>query len=75
MTSKRLIEAMDFKSDTKNWKYPFKTMTSKYGREFIEHIKIMWGANGGGQTEVEFCEMNDLPKDFFIKNIKTAKCL
>lgn len=70
MTSKRLIEAMDFDSDTKNWKYPFKVMTKKYGKEFVDHIKTMWEANGGGQTDEEFCRMNDLPTEFFIKIVR-----
>lgn len=61
---------MDFDSDTKNWKYTFKVMTKKYGKDFIEHLQLMWGANGGGQSEEEFCEMNDLPVDFFTKVIK-----
>lgn len=66
----RLCEAMDFESNTKNWKYPFKTMTKQYGKDFIEHLKEMWAANGEGQTESEFCEMNDLEIDFFNKVIK-----
>lgn len=67
------IKAMDFESDTKNWKYPFKTMSQKYGKEFIETIKAMWEANGGCQTEEEFCAMNDVPKSFFEKQCKGIK--
>jgi hypothetical protein len=70
MLSQRIIEAMDFESDTLNWKYPFKTMSKKYGREFIDVVKALWEANGGSQTEEEFCQMNDLPKGFFDKVIK-----
>lgn len=31
----RIFEAMDFESDTKNFKCPFKKMTQRYGKEFI----------------------------------------
>ncbi len=60
---------MDFESDTRNFKYPFKVMTKKYGKDFIETVKAMWQANGGSQTKQEFCEMNDLPESFFEKVI------
>lgn len=67
----RIIEAMDFDSDTKNWKYPFAHMCRFYGKEFIETMQAMWMANGGCQTEEEFYEMNGIPKSFFEKTIKT----
>lgn len=70
MSTNRIIEAMDFESDSKNWKYPFKTMTKKYGKDFIDTLKAMWQANGEGQTEEEFCEMNDLSMEFFIKVVR-----
>ena len=66
----RIIEAMDFESDTKNWKYSFEKMTKYYGKDFIETIKGMWEANGDCQTEEEFCEMNGIPKKFFENVIK-----
>jgi len=66
----RINEAMDFESDTTNWKYPFKTMTKKYGREFIETLKVMWSVNDGVQSENEFCEMNGIPQSFFTNTIK-----
>lgn len=66
----RIIEAMDFESDTKNWKYTFNVMSKKYGKEFIETLKAMWIANGGSQTEQDFCEMNDIPIQFFNKVVK-----
>ena len=66
----RIIEAMDFESDTNNWKFPFDRMTKFYGRDFIEMIKSMWEANGDGQTEDEFCVMNGIPRSFFEKTIK-----
>jgi len=72
----RIIEAMDFESDTKNWKFPFDRMCKFYGRDFIETIRAMWEANYDVQTEDEFCEMNGIPKSFFektIKNVRTAK--
>jgi hypothetical protein len=70
MTTNRIIEAMDFESDIKNWKYPFNIMTKKYGKDFIMMLKAMWVANGDGQSEEEFCEMNDISNAFFIKVIK-----
>ena len=69
-SNNRIIEAMDFDSDDKNWKFSFERMTKFYGREFIDIIRAMWEANGGGQTEDEFCEMNGIPKTFFEKTIK-----
>lgn len=66
----RIIEAMDFESDTKNWKYSFKRMTKQYGREFIDTLRAMWFGNENTQTEDEFCEMNGIPKAFFIGVIK-----
>ena len=70
MSTNRIIEAMNFESDTLNWKYSFKIMCSKYGKDFIEILIVMWEANGEGQTEEEFCIMNNLPKEFFNKHIK-----
>jgi hypothetical protein len=69
----RIIEAMDFESDTKNWKFPFERMTKYYGIDFIEVVRGMWEANSGSQTEEEFCEMNDITKKFFEKVIKKVK--
>jgi hypothetical protein len=66
----RVIEAMDFESNTKNWKFPFDRMTKFYGRDFIEMVKSMWEVNGESQTEEEFCEMNGIPTSFFEKTIK-----
>jgi hypothetical protein len=63
-------DTIDFESDTKNWKYSFKIMTKKYGREFISTLKAMWEANGGGQTEDEFCSMNNITIEFLNKIIK-----
>lgn len=70
MASKRLLSAMDFESDTKNWKYPFKTMSKKYGKEFIDIVKALWEANEDVLTEEEFCELNGLPIGFFNNVIK-----
>lgn len=66
----RINEAIDFESNTKNWKHSFKIMSKKYGKDFIEILKAMWNANGGGQTENDFCEMNEIPNQFFYKIIK-----
>lgn len=66
----RIVEAMDFESNDNNWKFPFKKMSKKYGKEFIEILRAMWYANDGAQTEDQFCEMNGIPKPFFIGVIK-----
>lgn len=66
----RIIEAIDFESDTQNWKFDFKHMSKRYGREFIDTVRAMWQANDGIQTEEEFCEMNGMPKGFFENVIK-----
>lgn len=67
----RIIEAMDFESDTSNWRYPFEKMCKQYGKEFIDMLRAMWQANGGGQTEDEFIKMNGIPMQFFIKNVRS----
>ena len=69
----RIIEAMDFDSDTSNWKHDFKVMSKRYGRDFIDTMKAMWSANYDVQTEDEFCKMNGIPKGFFEKVIKNNK--
>lgn len=66
----RIIEAMDFESDTLNWKYPFEKMCRLYGKEFILMLQAIWMANGGGQTDDEFIKMNGIPVQFFLKHIK-----
>lgn len=73
MASERIISAMDFESDTKNWKYPFKKLTKSYGREFIEIVKVMWEANDGCQSIEEFCEMNSINIGFFNNVINKNK--
>lgn len=69
----RIIEAMDFESNEKNWKYSFKKMTKKYGKDFIDLLKIMWSMNDNIQSVTEFCEMNGVPENFFNKVI-IKKC-
>lgn len=66
----KIIDCIDFESDTKNWKYSFEIMTKKCGKDFIDMIKAMWSANDDVQTEDEFCEMNGITKQFFEKVIK-----
>lgn len=64
----RILEAIDFESDTSNWKYSFKILTKKYGGEFVTLIKAMWEANT--LADSEFCKLNGLPIGFFNKIIK-----
>jgi len=64
----KIENAMNFESDISNWKYSFEVMSRKFGRDFIEILKIMWMISD--QTENDFCEMNIIPKSFFEKVIK-----
>jgi len=66
----RIFEIVDFESDDKNFTMDFKKASKKIGKDFIETIQAMWAANGGAQTEEEFCEMNDIPKGFFENKVK-----
>ena len=66
----RIFEITDFESNDKNFTMDFKTASKKIGKTFIETIQTMWVANGGSQTEEEFCEMNNIPKGFFENKIK-----
>ncbi len=66
----RILEALDFESNDKNFKYDFKTMTKKYGRDFIELLKALWSVNDNVLTEEEFCKLNNIPLDFLNKTIK-----
>ena len=64
------MNAVDWESDTNNFKYDFKIMSKKYGQAYIVYCKAMWSANEGVQTEDEFCKMNaDMPRGFFDKVI------
>ena len=67
------LSAVDFESDTNNFKYDFETMTKKYGQAFMVYCKATWKANCGVQTEEEFCKMNaNMPIGYFQKVIKNA---
>jgi len=66
----RVFEIINFESDNKNFTMDFKKASKKIGKDFIEIIQAMWSANGGAQTEEEFCHMNDIPKGFFENKVK-----
>jgi hypothetical protein len=66
----RIIEAMDFESDDKNWKFDFKVMCKKYGKDFISILKVMWEVDDNINSEKEFCELNNINEQFFNKVIK-----
>ena len=62
----RLLEVMDFDSDTSNFSIDFSKMTKRYGLEFMEFCIAAYQANGGSQTDEEFRKMNcDMPKGYF----------
>lgn len=65
------MNAVDWESDTNNFKFPFKIMSKKYGQAYIEYCKAMYIANNEVQTDEDFCKMNaDMPIGFFNKVIK-----
>lgn len=67
----KFLEAVDFESDTNNFKYDFKIMTKKYGQAYMEWCRNSWESNYGVQTEEEFCKMNaNMSISYFIKVIK-----
>jgi len=67
------MTSFDFESNETNFKYNFKVMTKRFGQCYIEWCKAMWKANGGVQTEEEFCNMNGgIPMGFFMSKVKDA---
>lgn len=64
------MDAVDFESDTNNFKYDFKVMTKKYGQAYMDYCKNAWRVNEGVQTKEEFCKMNaNMPIGYFEKVI------
>jgi len=45
ITTNRILEAIDFESNNRNFKFDFKNMTKKYGKDFIDLLKVMWSVN------------------------------
>ena len=69
---KRIFEVIDFENNDSNFSIPFKTITKRYGNEFIAICRAMWEANDKVQTEEEFMKMNaDMSKSFFENVIKS----
>jgi len=67
----KFMAAIDYDSDTSNFKFDFKHMTKNYGVAYMEYCKAMWQANKDIQTEDEFIKMNgDMPISYFDKVIK-----
>lgn len=62
---------MNFESKDCNFNIDFKTLTAKYGREYIAYCQAAWVANVGVLTEEEFCTINNIPKSFFDKMINS----
>ena len=52
------MEAVDFESNTNNFKYEFKVMTKKYGQAYMEWCRNVWEINEGTQSKEDFCKMN-----------------
>ena len=66
----RILEAIDFESNNRNFKFDFKNMTKKYGKDFIDLLKIMWNVNDDVLDENEFCKLNGIDINFFNKVVK-----
>lgn len=68
---KRIHEVIDYDSDDQNFTVDFKTLTKKYGPEYIAICQAMWQANEDVMTEDEFMKMNgNMPRGFFEKVVK-----
>jgi len=70
ITTNRILEAIDFESNNRNFKFDFKNMTKKYGKDFIDLLKIMWNVNDDVLDENEFCKLNGIDINFFNKVVK-----
>jgi len=66
----RILEAIDFESNNRNFKFDFKNMTKKYGKDFIDLLKVMWSVNDNVLDENEFCKLNGIDINFFNKVVK-----
>ena len=65
------LDAVDFESDTSNFKYDFKVMTKKYGQAFMFYCINAWEINNDIMSEEEFCDINgNIPESYFKKIIK-----
>ncbi len=70
ITTNRILEAIDFESNNRNFKFDFKNMTKKYGKDFIDLLKVMWSVNDNVLDENEFCKLNGIDINFFNKVVK-----
>ena len=69
VTWEKFHKSFDFISDDNNFKFDFKNMTKKFGRQYIEYCKASWIANDN-MNEEEFCKMNaNMPLGFFKSKI------
>ena len=74
VTWEKFYKTFDFENSENNFKYDFKMMTKKYGRQFIEYCKASWLVNCEDMTEENFCKMNaNMPIGFFKSKIKMSK--
>lgn len=69
----RICEVLDFESEDSNFTVNFKTLSKRYGKEYMEYCQVAWVANETF-TEEEFIAMNgNPPKGYFDKVIKNGK--
>jgi len=67
---KFIDETFDKESDTQNFIYPFKVMTKKYGRQYMEYCRASWVTCNSFMSPTEFCAMHaNMPIGFFNKRI------
>lgn len=56
-----------------NTRFPFSTMSKKFGLAWLEYCKVAWQANEGCMSEDEFCKINgEIPRKFFETKIKST---
>ncbi len=68
--TKFMNDAFDMESDVQNFKYEFKTITKKYGRQYMEFCRAAWTTCKDIMTVGEFCTMNaGMPVGFFRAKI------
>ena len=64
-------DVMNIESNDDNFTVDFKTLTAKFGKDYIAFCQAMWAANDGVQTEEKFMKMNgDMPRTFFENVVK-----
>lgn len=71
---KFVTDAFDTESDDHNFKYDFKTISKKYGRQYMEFCRAAWTTCSDIMSPEKFCAMNaNMPIGFFKAKIDVFK--